>query len=89
MRDWFAVRKALGDVHTQIWRLPWEAKRLVASDFDKFLQQSLKRRAIAAPADFVYSGPACDTCNTGVTSWWRPQAVLFVRPKSSPCWTKG
>jgi hypothetical protein len=59
LRDWFAVRKALGAVHTQIWRLPWEAKRLVASDFDKFLQLSLKRRAIEAPAGFAYSGHSC------------------------------
>ena len=49
------LRSALACPLAQYWRLPWELKPFVASDFDAMLQRSLSRRALSAPAGFVYS----------------------------------
>ena len=55
VKKWLSVKRRLGGSFVQFWRLPWEKKKLVGSDFDKMLQECCARRSVSPPPGFVYT----------------------------------
>ena len=52
---WTTLRYRIGGLPEQFWRLPWEKRPLVGSDFNAMLGRSLARRGMSPPPGFVYT----------------------------------